>query len=175
MIIIHTETDEDSRRLGIIYSNLPNIIILKNESRNTIHKVLEQTQSNEVIMFLGHGDKNGLGGSIEEYSINIESVKYLRNKIMIGIWCYAFEFAKLYGLHGFFTNMFITNQSEAFDLGYRNQTQADIYRELDLFCGSLKSMLSDNIELSKWPRILKSSCNKEVPFVRYNYNNITYI
>ncbi len=175
MIIIHTETDEDSRRLNTIYNDLPNITLIKNKTKDIILKQLSKIRPNEVIMFLGHGDKFGLGGFKEEYSIDINSVRYLKDKVIIGIWCYASEFANLFGLHGFFTSMFITNQSEAFDLGYRSQTQADIYRELDLFCENVNELLLNNIKLSDWPEILRSSCHNKIPFVRFNYEKLEYI
>lgn len=175
MIIIHSEIDEDTKRLRKIYEGLDNIVLLKNKPRDEIYKAIKESQNGETIMLLGHGDRYGLWDNLEGTKIiTPDDSKYLRGRNIIGIWCYASEFADTYRLSGFFTSMFISNLTEALMLGFSGQSQEDIYSELDIFCENLNSLLSEKIELKEWPGILQEGCHKDIPFVRFNYEALCY-
>ena len=110
MLVIHVDSKSDTSFLKELYEGL-DCKVLYNPSKSEVKSALK-TESGRIII-TGHGDPQGLynerwdGRVIDSSMVNL-----LRNKEIIGIWCYASEFANRYDLMGFFTSMFISNVEE---------------------------------------------------------------
>jgi hypothetical protein len=165
---------KDTARLKKLYEGLDDVRLLYNAKRSKIDKVLA-TSTDKVVMCLGHGSPHGLfGAGWRGYAIDSENACYLKDKIVIGIWCYASEFADKNGLHGFFTSMFISNFSEALFHGFPNNNEEDIFNEIDVFVEQVKGLIANQVEMKDWVNILQENCHKEKDFVRFNYEALAF-
>ena len=174
MIIIHqTFNTEDGEMLSKIYEGLSNIILLKDTSRAVIEETLKSFP-NENAMLLGHGSRDGLFGKGGSYVIDGHNENLLQGRHVIGIWCYAAEFADKNWLHGFFTSMFISNLQEALMNSFFNNDSSEICEHLEKFCISINKLIKDKTPLREWVSILQSNADISIPFVRFNYEALTY-
>ena len=174
MIVIHVDTMKDTAHLKRLYEGLDNITLLYNESREKVEEVLK-TSDDKLVMCLGHGSPFGLfGRGWQGYVIDKYNAHLLKNKTVIGIWCYASEFADANKLSGYFTSMFISNMGEALCHGFPNNTEEDIYNEIDFFCDQIRGFIQNGTEMSCWVQILQEVCHKEKDFVRFNYEAMAY-
>lgn len=99
-------------------------------------------------------------------------VHLLRNKIVIGIWCNASSFASKYDLKGFFTSMFISNEKELIECGFKTfeNCEEEISKQNRKFSLRLNILLRLNRPISEWSEYLTNSLDKdERDFVYYNY------
>lgn len=176
MIIIHIDNDSpDAKILSRIYEGLENTTIVFNRSKSNIKRILRIT-GNEPVMLLGHGNQSGLFNKSQNgYAVGSECVEWLRNRPVIGIFCYASDFADKYGLHGFFTSMFISNMQEAIiEQEDIDATDEIIATQQSIFCDRIRGLLIQNTPMSEWPGILQSQADLSLPFVRFNYEALTY-
>lgn len=174
MIVIHIDTMKDTARLKRLYEGIDNVTLLYNAKRKRIDKELA-TNPDKLVMCLGHGSPHGLFGTgWNGYAIDSQNACYLKDKIVIGIWCYASEFADKNGLHGFFTSMFISNFSEALFHGFPNNNEEDIFNEIDVFVEQVKDFIINQVEMKDWVNILQENCHKEKDFVRFNYEALAF-
>ena len=177
MIVIHIGILEDSSRLDRCYAGADDIVLLHNKKRDEIDKVLS-TNKDPLVMLLGHGSPNGLFGVDETFAIDSESINLLKDRTIIGLWCYASEFADKYKLHGFFTSMFISNIQEAMNLSFFEGTyeelETKITEQLDIFCYRIRSLMIRKEPMNTWVEYLQSVCDKNIPFVRFNYEALSY-
>lgn len=165
---------KDTERLKKAYEGLENVTLLYNKSRKEIENVLA-TNNDKVVMCLGHGSRHGLfSHNWRGFVIDQNNAHLLKDRLVIGIWCYASEFADSVGLHGYFTSMFISNYSEALFNGFPNNNEQDIFDEIDVFAGQINSFVKNDIDMSCWVGILQENCHKEKDFVRFNYEAMTF-
>lgn len=177
MIVIHIDNGSpDASILSMIYKDLENTIVFKNRSKSNIKRILRIT-GNEPVMLLGHGSPRGLFNiSQNGFAVGSEHVEWLRNRPVIGIFCYASEFADRYGLTGFFTSMFISNMGEAvYEQKDEGATEELIAEQHMLFCKRIRKLIDDKIPLEQWPEILQAQADLSIPFVRFNYEALTYL
>ena len=120
MIVIHPN-DKTTSFLKEIYDGKKGVTLI-DETWNgrSIRETIGLAPKEEVIMMLGHGHNNGLlapFGRKQFGRVIVDSklVYLLREHPCIGIWCYANEFAKKYGLKGLFSGMVISEANEAYD------------------------------------------------------------
>lgn len=174
MIVIHMDSMKDTARLKRLYDGLDNVTLLYNKSREDIEEVLS-TNDDKLVMCLGHGSRYGLfnhdwhGNVIDHRNAHL-----LKDRFVIGIWCYAAEFADRVGLHGYFTSMFISNVGEALCHGFPNNTEEDIFNEIDFFCDQIRSFIENGTEMSCWVNILQEVCHREKDFVKFNYEAMAF-
>ena len=176
MIVVHIDNNSpDAAILTRIYDGLDNITVCYNRSKSNIKRLLRIT-SNEPVMLLGHGSPGGLLNIGQNgFAVGSEHVQWLRNRPVIGIFCYASEFADRYNLHGFFTSMFISNMEEAvIEQREQGATDENIAYQQALFCDRIRGLITDNTPLEQWPSILQSQADLSLPFVRFNYEALTY-
>lgn len=176
MIVIHIDNHStDAAILSSIYDGLDNVMVCYNHGKSNIKRLLRIT-GNEPVMLLGHGTPMGLLNiSQNGFAVGSEHVEWLRNRPVIGIFCYASEFADKYGLQGFFTSMFISNMGEAI-IEQRDQLATDelIASQQKLFCDRIRNLIDTNTPLSQWVDILQSQADLSIPFVRFNYEALCY-
>jgi hypothetical protein len=175
MIVVHiTGNTEDAAKLSYCYDGLANLIILKDVCREKVEEVLK-LYPHEKVMFLGHGSRDGLFDCRRSrFIIDKFNVDLLKERTVIGIWCYAAEFADKHELRGFFTSMFISNMEEALMNSFINETDETIESELNVFCININNLLKEDIKLDQWVDMLQLHCNKKIPFVSFNYEALTY-
>lgn len=175
-LVIYIVSTADTWFLRHVYEDLPNITLLVNPTRLEIHNALGELNRYQRVILLGHGDRGGLYNSnLDGYLIGGANAFLLKDLEVIGIFCYASEFADIYGLHGFFTSMFISNFTEAFSLGFVDASPNDIDAENDTFANTLYLMLAFNVPLEEFPVRLQRTCNSGLPFVRFNYEAMCYL
>lgn len=174
MIVIHIDTMADTARLKRAYEGLDNVTLLYNPTRAEMEETLK-TNKDPMVMCLGHGSRFGLFDKKMCFNIIDKHNAYLfKDRQMIGIWCYASDFADWVGLHGYFTSMFVSNMGEALCLNFPNNTEEDIFHEIDVFCDQIHDFIKDNVKMSDWVNILQTNCHKEKDFVKFNYEAMTY-
>ena len=169
-VIINSKEDTNDFLNIIDGFNSSNILI--NPSKGAVRKLLKE--SNNDIVFCGHGDEMGLyNKDLNGYVISSNDVHLLRNHNIIGIWCFAGNFADRYDLHGFFTSMFISNIDEANYFNF-NTTPDIITAENVKFSTMINELLKKQIPYSEWVDILQKQANTHIPFVRFNYEALYY-
>ena len=173
MLVIHVDSKSDTSFLKELYEGL-DCKVLYNPSKSEVKSALK-TESGRIII-TGHGDPQGLynerwdGRVIDSSMVNL-----LRNKEIIGIWCYASEFANRYDLMGFFTSMFISNVEEYVYCGFDllPTTEEDINRENYKFAKQINDFIKNDIPISIWVEKLQNNCS-DLNFVKYNYEALYY-
>lgn len=174
MIVIHVGTLPDSDRLSACYDDIDGLLVLRDPRHSEVKKVLTE-RPNDTVVFLGHGDAKGLWNCDGNgYLISSKDVYLLRDRKVVGIWCYASEFADKYGLHGFFTSMFISNLGEALMNGFYDTDKEEITKELDTFCMRIHHLLRVEAPLEDWVKYLQDRANIAIKFVRFNYEAMVY-
>lgn len=173
--IITVESKPDCQDFRGIYEGLDGDILL-NPSKGQVRSMLRAHPERPLIIN-GHGTENGLlNKDWNCYTIDSRMVDILRKRsCIIGVWCYAGNFADRYGLHGFFTSMFISTPEEAADCGYPQADPMDITRENQLFSKRINKLCKDLYMMDgkplmgDWIRQLQSKADISKGFVRYNY------
>ncbi len=174
MIVIHVDSMEDTARLKKAYEGLDDVTLLYNPTKE---KVVEELRLNNdpLVMCLGHGTTSGLfGTSWLGFVVDRSMADLLKNRKMIGIWCFASSFAERYGLNGYFTSMFISNINEAEGFGFPDNTNEDILNEVNIFCETINTYLKEGLPMKEWVPRLQAGCHKEKDFVKYNYEGMRY-
>ena len=120
-LIVHPE-DETTKFLTGIYATMTNkTVITGGVTKAELQKHIDD---HDQVFMLGHGSPLGLLSVNQfpdcgSYVIDDSMVESLRNKANnIFVWCNADEFVQRHSLKGFYTGMFISEESEAwyFDL-----------------------------------------------------------
>lgn len=175
MIVIHIDTQQDTSFLKKTYEGIDNLNLLYNPTKEQVNKTLEENP-NEDVMMLGHGSPSGLF-SYDYWNdgdvIGAANAHLLKGRNCIGIWCWAKKFAKNYGLKGYFTSMFISNEGEARTFGY-NATEEEVFNEVELFSERINKLIKDNVPYEEWVGKLQAIADMSKPFVKYNYDAMEY-
>lgn len=173
MLVIHIISKEDTKDFSGIYNDLDATVLI-NPSTHIAREAI--VNENDTVVLIGHGDEGGLyNKSLNGYLIDSQWVNLLRNKIVIGIWCYAGNFADKYSLKGFFTSNFISNDKELVDCGFNDFNNSDIIicSENVWFSNRINHYLRHNYPIDKWISDLQENCSI-MPFVQYNYEALYY-
>jgi hypothetical protein len=107
--------------------------------------------------------------------IDADSVPLLTEREMIGIWCYASNFGITHNLRGFFTYMFISNMQECVFNRCGYYEDDIIFAENRLFAERVNELIRNETPMDKWIEILYESRNADLPFVEFNYRNLSYL
>ena len=162
-LVIHVVSTEDTKFLSRVYDGL-DYDGMYNPTRNVVECMLKHGGYERVIM-LGHGDSGGLyDNTLGDYLIHGGNAGLLEGKEVIGVWCYAAEFADRCELKGFFTSRFISNFSEAEMCGFHETVPQTIESENYKFAERLHYLLKDGIPLVEFPVRLCEDCNKDLPY-----------
>lgn len=176
MVVIHMDTRFDTVDFARVYDGL-DCKLFYTPTRRDRRAIMDAIRNDEgPVILLGHGTPRGLlDPTFYDYIIESRDVDLLRQRTIIGIWCYASEFADKYGLHGFFTSMFVSNINEAIEhqVDYL-ATEENIAEEFELFCCIINCFIRSELPMDEWVENLQGMCNRELPFVRYNYEALSY-
>lgn len=176
MVVVHMDTRFDTTVMARAYEGLDCTVFLT-PTRMQRRAIMEAIRNDDgPVMLLGHGTPRGLlDPTFADYIIESRDVDLLRQRTVIGIWCYASEFADHYGLHGFFTSMFVSNLREAQELQVdRLATEDNIMSEHELFCCMINCFIRAELPMDEWVENLQGMCNRDLPFVRFNYEALSY-
>lgn len=161
-LVIHP-IDSTTDFLTKIYYNKNYTVVRERISNSALIDLIRQ---NDRIIMLGHGTSLGLLSG-ENFILTSKHVQFLRDKICIGIWCYANEFFIKYGLKGFYTGMFISEIDEAYYEGFRLISEKDIEYSNDLFSKSISANIDSNNILDD----IRTSYNDKYNIIlQYNRN-----
>ena len=176
MTVIHA-TDPTTQVLSLLYQQREDVRMCITE-RSTSSDVQRAIRADDVIMMLGHGNEYGLfskpdkNGDYRRFLITDRHVQFLRDKICIGIWCYANKFAEKYRLHGLFSGMIISELQEAIDLGVP-ATKDEIDKEMEKFTIRLKDCV-ETYGLEQTPLRMKELDDVQSALTKFNYGNLYY-
>ena len=173
--------DRDTSVLPMMWEGIPNVNVIEIR-RNTAdyEQMVDNAILNEhdTIIFCGHGSEHGLFHPDlyrGEYIFHCNNRILVNAQNVIGIWCYASQFAERQRLHGFFSSMFISNINEAYQHGITDAIADDINNDMIAFCQRVNTLLRDNVPLEEWVHRIREQVNEEDRVEQYNYNGLTYI
>lgn len=176
MTVIHAN-DPTTKILSQLYEQREDITVHVTET-STNGAIQRAIREDDIIMMLGHGNQYGLfsapdkNGIYRRFLITDRHVQFLRNKICIGIWCYANRFAERYGLHGLFSGMIISELQEALDLKITaSKNEIDI--EMGMFVKRLKDCMN-KFGLQEIPLRMSGMDYMKSELAIFNYNNLYY-
>lgn len=166
--------DNDTFILDLMWKNLPenvkvNVVHIT-EWNSVMEKAVELAIKNETdtLLFCGHGTEYGLLAPkrFGIYVLHEENVFQIKANNVIGISCHCSEFAKLTGLHGFFSSMFISNVDEA-EYYSVNATVEQVTRSNLDFFRLINRMLSGEIDNHECISMMEE-LGKDNPVSKFN-------
>ena len=177
--VITVESQPDCVDFRGIYEGLKCNLLL-NPSKGQVRSMLREHPERPLILN-GHGTPNGLlNKDWNGYVVDSRVVDILRKRsCIIGVWCYASEFADKYDLKGFFTSMFISTQEEAVNEGFTHADPDDITKENQIFAKRLNRLCKDlcfidgRPSMDNWILELQRKADITKGFVRFNYEAMT--
>lgn len=174
--------DNDTAFVEFIYKKIDNCNVVRIKPTDDVEESLKKfdyaiSHEGDTILFYGHGNDFGLfyPNRFDFLLLNNENVNKIKAKNIIGIWCYASNFAKSNELSGFFTNMFISNTFEATINRCYKYTNID--EQNMLFCCLVGDLLKMDIPLKDFPKKLyeMADVDKDDDDVKkFNYEGIRY-
>lgn len=188
MTIIYSNFgDRDTGLLQIIWQGLhiDRYIVICHDDEDYEDAVDEALAAeDDTLILCGHGTTQGLlhpNLASGQYIIHENNVHLIHARNVICSWCYAADFGSTHHLHGFFTGMFISNESEAEQYGI-TFAQSD-YDDIDIdicqyetyFNSMLNNFLQNNIPLSEWLNILNNDgINHSNIIGNFNFRRMQY-
>ena len=173
--MIEIRSKEDCNDFSYIFDGLKGTHLI-NPTKGQVRKLLKEHLERPLII-CGHGDSSGVyNHTWTGYILTSKEVDFLRKlSAIIGVWCYASNFADSYNLKGFFTSMFISNTDEAMDILQTKYSEQEISEENIWFSKKLNELILSGIPMEQWTQILQDhSINSEKKFVKYNYEALGY-
>ena len=174
MIAVFVNSMADTATFAPLFKDIEGIS-LYNPTREELEKVLAENPT-ETFMCLGHGSPRGLfSADMHGFLLDKDNVHLLKGRDVIGIWCYASDFARLNNLRGFFTYMFISNAQEVFCHRFGTQTNEFVFEQNQHFASKVNELIRNETPMKDWVEILYESADRiDVDFVKFNYSNLAY-
>ena len=173
MIAVFVDSMADTATFAPLFKDIEGIY-LYNPTREELEKVLAENPT-ETFMCLGHGSPRGLfSADMHGFLLDRNNVHLLKDRDVIGIWCYASDFARLNNLRGFFTYMFISNAQECSYHRCGNYYNEVVYEQNRLFAEKVRGLIAENKPMEEWVDYLYESCDSSLDFVNFNYSNLAY-
>ena len=176
MLVIHAN-DPTTRVLSRLYESREDFCLRLDEHSSNA-AIIGAVKNTDSVMMLGHGNHFGLlsipdkKGQYRRHLVDSRHVQFLRRKPCIGIWCYANEFAKQYGLQGLFSSMIISELHEAEENNIP-ATKEEIDTEMEKFVARLKFCI-ETYGLHDVPAKMLELDDIHSPLTEFNYNNLYY-
>ena len=173
MIAVFVDSMADTATFAPLFKDIEGIY-LYNPTREELEKVLAENPT-ETFMCLGHGSPRGLfSADMHGFLLDKDNVHLLKDRDVIGIWCYASDFARLNNLRGFFTYMFISNAQECSYHRCGNYYNEVVYEQNRIFAEKVRGLIAENKPMEEWVDYLYESCDSSLDFVDFNYSNLAY-
>ena len=173
MIAVFVNSMADTATFAPLFKDIEGIS-LYNPTREELEKVLAENPT-ETFMCLGHGSPRGLfSADMHGFLLDRDNVHLLKDRDVIGIWCYASDFARQNNLRGFFTYMFISNAQECSYHRCGNYYNEVVYEQNRIFAEKVRGLIAENKPMEEWVDYLYESCDSSLDFVDFNYSNLAY-
>jgi hypothetical protein len=173
MIAVFVNSMADTATFAPLFKDIEGIS-LYNPTRAELEKVLAENPT-ETLMCLGHGSPRGLfSADMHGFLLDRDNVHLLANRDIIGIWCYASDFARIHNLRGFFTYMFISNTQECLYNRCGSYDNEVVYEQNRLFAERVRGLITENRPMEEWVDYLYETCDYNLAFVDFNYSNLAY-
>ena len=174
MIAVFVNSMADTATFAPLFKDIEGIS-LYNPTREELEKVLAENPT-ETFMCLGHGSPRGLfSADMHGFLLDKDNVHLLKDRNVIGIWCYASDFARIHNLRGFFTYMFISNAQEVFSHRFGTQTDEFVFEQNQHFASKVNELIRNETPMKDWVEILYESADRiDIDFVKFNYSNLSY-
>lgn len=182
MLVIHP-IDRTTEVLKMLYAGLDARVVSDDCSNKEMDHLLKHTSTQERVMLLGHGSDKGLFFRRDDTKNEFDKVIVAhRNNYMlrrhdgniIGIWCHANLFAQAEGLHGLFSGMMISEESEAEEYGIA-ATHEEILASNKVMFGKLRRLLDEHVPLHEIPARMRALDNEHTPLSEFDYGNFHYM
>jgi hypothetical protein len=161
-LVIHPH-DHTTDFLNVIYADLDCTVLTRDISEFELKRLIA---SHDRIIMLGHGFHGGLFGH-GKIVINSTHVELLRNKKLVGVWCFANLFFEPNGLLGIYTDMIISETQEAEVFGVEC-TQEQVEESNRQFALAVRDAIIDDSPIDIFKRIYRSYEN---PVIHWNQDN----
>lgn len=177
-VIYSNHGDNDTLTLQRMWANLPNVRLIEithdtEDYEDMVDEAIAQEE--DTILFCGHGTTHGLlHPNFMEYILHENNYHLIRARNVIGIWCYASTFAETYHINGFFSSMYVSNIYEAYRNGLTEAKVTEVTVSLELFCDRVHDLLSTEVPLSEWHRLITRQLNECNSVEVFNYNGLRY-
>ena len=174
MIVVHP-SDPSTGMLGLIYEGLDNVTLFDSwEQRDEIRAALAAAPREEPVLLLGHGCPYGLYDLRYGLVLTDADAELLKDRPnLVGIWCYAYDYASRHGLKGFFSGMFISEEPEAWVNGVDAEAEEIDGKAWD-FAGRFGDMLRAGMPLEDAARELMDPRHVDSDLTRFNYSRLTW-
>ena len=174
MIVVHP-SDPSTGMLGLIYEGLDNVTLFDSwEQRDQIRAAIAAAPREEPVLLLGHGCPYGLYDLRYGLVLTDADAELLKDRPnLVGIWCYASDYASRHGLKGFFSGMFISEEPEAWVNGVDAEAGEIDGKAWD-FAGRFGDMLRAGMPLEDAARELMDPRHVDSDLTRFNYSRLTW-
>ena len=174
MIVVHPD-DPSTRMLTSIYEGIEGVTLFNSwRQRERMLKTIATAPKDEPILLLGHGSPHGLFDMRYGLIIKDSDAEILRDRPnLIGIWCYASNYAHEHGLKGFFSGMFISEEPEAWVNGVEAEA-AEIDAKAWDFSRRLGDLLRSGKPLAEVARELMDPRHIDSELTQFNYERLTW-
>lgn len=161
-LVIHPN-DRTTDFLDVIYADLDCTVVTRDISDFELKRLIA---NHDRIIMLGHGFHGGLFGH-GRIIINSTHVELLRNKKLVGVWCFANLFFEPHGLLGIYTDMIIseTQEAEVFGVDCTAKQVDESNREFAL---AVRDAIIDDSPVATFKSMYRSFEN---PVINWNQDN----
>lgn len=172
-LVIHPK-DKSTEFLKHIYENQKNVTIISGGM--TQEMVHEEIKKHDRIIMCGHGSPHGLFsvGQFKVFGLIIDrsSVKYLKDKECIFIWCNANIFVEQNKLNGFYSGMFISEVVESIYCGV--PSEENVVNESNIrFVTAFAPVFNNSLEeIHNHVKNVYGTIIKENKVAEYNHNRL---
>lgn len=182
MLVIHPK-DKTTAMLSALYEGLGARGIDDCRSTKEVGRLLHHVSTQERIMLLGHGSDKGLffrkddcWDEFDRIIVGHSHAYHLRRHggNIVAVWCNADLFARAEGLHGLFSGMIISEQSEA--QWYQVETtQEELDCENLKLARRLRALLDEDVPLNEIPERMLAMDDVRSPLTTFNYKHLFYL
>ncbi len=174
MIVVHPY-DPSTRMLCEIYKGIEGVTLFDSwEQRKEILEAIAAAPKDEPILLLGHGCPYGLLDMRYGLLINDSDAELLKDRPnLVGIWCYASDYAFNHGLKGFFSGMFISELPEALINGV-DASAEEIDDDAWNFSTRFGLLLRGGATLEEAAGVLMDPCYAVSDLTEFNYSRLTW-
>lgn len=177
-IIYSNRGDNDTLTLQRIWRDIPDVTLIEitrdtEDYEEMLDRAIERER--DTILFCGHGTMHGLlHPNFYEYLLHENNRGLIQARNVIGIWCYASNFAETYHVNGFFSSMYVSNINEAYQHGLTEAIVTEVDSSLELFCDRVNNLLLNQVPLDRWVEHFTSQLNENNAVEIFNYNGLRY-
>ena len=161
--------------LALIYEGIEGVTLFDSwEQREEILKAIGAAPKDEPILLLGHGCPHGLYDMRHGLVIKDSDAALLKDRPnLVGIWCYASDYAHAHGLKGFFSGMFISEEPEAWVNGVDADPE-EIDDKAQDFSERFGEMMRSGRPLEEIAAELMDPRHRDSELTRFNYCRLTW-